>query len=267
MKINLEKFVNSILELINNASFLQEIKRIDGHQKYMNSTFYENGLSEVLNQIVYAIDFRDQSFIHLSKNVKEVFGLEYQYVIDNGPMSIYKHILPEDNELLGKDILRCITEIAEKEQGFEPENLRFAYSFRMKTDSGEIRCFLNKLTIIIFGEHGIPLVSVGTMTDVTHLHDKRELFCEGSRINSDGTVTIILHKVFPILDGNENYKLSGKELEVLKLVTEGRISKEIAALTHRSIQTIHTHRKNILKKMECNSITDAVLIARNLNWF
>lgn len=255
------------LELLNNIQFLKEIKRIDGYQKYMDASFYDNALSTVLNQIVYAIDFRTMSFIHLSKNVKEVFGLEYDYVSENGPMSIYKYISAEDNELLDKHVMRNITQCALREKDHEPENLRFAYNFRMTTDSGEVRCILNRLTILIYGEHGIPLVSVGTMTDITHLHKTPELFCEGSRINKDGSVSIILHKVFPIDNGSNDFNLSKKELEVLKMVVQGFISKEIAAKTNRSIQTIHTHRKNILRKMNCHNITEAVIIAKDQKWF
>lgn len=262
-----ERMVESVLKLINNSKFIKEIKFIDGYEKFLKSSYYDNSLSAVLNQLVYAIDFRNQSFIHLSKNVNEVFGLSYDEMIANGPMDLYKYILPEDNELLDKKILKCITEVALKEKDFEPENLRFAYNFRLKDSNGHQRCILNRFSVIIFGEYGLPLVFVGTMTDVTHLYDKRELFCEGTRVHKDGSTTEILYKVFPSLPKKNDFSLSKKEFEVLALVVKGYISKEIADKTNRSIETIHSHRKNIIKKMNCNNITDAVLIAKDLNWF
>lgn len=259
--------MGSVLELMQNSKFLKEIGRVKGYEKYLNANFYKNGLSGVLNQLVYAIDFRTMSYIHLSRNVKEVFGLEYDYVFRNGPMCIYQHILPEDNQLLDKKILKCITETSFAEKDFEPENLRFAYNFRLKTDTGEVRCVLNRFSIIIYGEEGIPMLIVGTMTNVSHMYNKRELFCEGTRLNADGTVSVILHQVFPLSQPENDCQLSKKEKEILTLVSKGYISKEIAEQTNRSIETIHTHRKNILKKMQCNNITEAVLKGKDLNWF
>jgi len=259
--------VDSVLKLMEDSKFRKEIKKIDGYEKYLNSSFYKGGMGGMLNQLEYAVDFREMSFIHLSKNVKEVFGLEYDFVKENGPLSIYNYVLDEDNELLDKSILKEISTVAFKEKDFEPENLRFAYNFRMKTKEGELRCILNRLTVIIYGDHGLPLVMVGTMTDVTHMCNKSKLFCEGSRINADGSISVILHKEFPVNKEKVNHNLSKKEAEVLKLVMDGHISKEIAAITSRSIETIHSHRKNIIKKLKCNSITDAVLLAKEGSWF
>ncbi|MFK8044766.1 MAG: LuxR C-terminal-related transcriptional regulator [Crocinitomicaceae bacterium] len=259
--------MDSVLQLLKDSKFRKEIKKIDGYEQYLNSSFYEGGLGGMLNQLEYAIDFRDMSFIHLSKNVKEVFGLEYEFLKTNGPMSIYDFIPDEDNQLLDREILKEVSIAADKEKDFEPENLRFAYNFRINTNNGKLRCILNRLTVIIYGDHGLPLVTVGTMTDVTHMCNENKLFCEGSRINADGTISVILHKEFPLLNKEKNHNLSKKEIEVLRLVMEGHISKEIAILTNRSIETIHSHRKNIIKKLKCNSITDAALLAKGGNWF
>lgn len=259
--------MDDAIKLINDSKFLKEIKFIDGYKNYLKSDFYKNNLSEVLHQLVYAIDFRSQSFIHLSKNVNQIFGFSYEEMIENGPMHLYKYVIEEDLELLNNKILSKLIDVGNHEKDFEPENLRFAYNFRIKKPNGEIRCLLNRFTIVIYGEHGVPLVLIGTMTDVTEFHDKNELFCEGMRIMDDGTTNKIFHQTYSISQFKNEYNLSKKEIEVLKLVLKGLISKEIADTTNRSIQTIHTHRKNILKKMDCNSMTEVVLIAKDQKWF
>jgi DNA-binding NarL/FixJ family response regulator len=50
--------------------------------------------------------------------------------------------------------------------------------------------------------------------------------------------------------------LSEREAEVLKLVLEGKSSTEIANLLYLSINTIHTHRRNILKKTGVKHVVD-----------
>lgn len=54
--------------------------------------------------------------------------------------------------------------------------------------------------------------------------------------------------------------LSDRESEVLKYVLEGKTSNEIADLLFISVNTVHTHRRNILKKTGAGSIIDLLRI-------
>ncbi len=49
-------------------------------------------------------------------------------------------------------------------------------------------------------------------------------------------------------------KLSTRELEIVKLVAEGKTSTEIGSLLFISPRTVDTHRNNILQKLELESI-------------
>lgn len=57
------------------------------------------------------------------------------------------------------------------------------------------------------------------------------------------------------------YMLSEREINVLKLVLEGKNSKEIASSLFISINTVHTHRRNILKKTGVRSVVDLLRIS------
>lgn len=50
--------------------------------------------------------------------------------------------------------------------------------------------------------------------------------------------------------------LTTREREVLQLLAEGMTVKEIASQLHRSIKTIHTHRKQIMEKLGIHSIAE-----------
>jgi DNA-binding NarL/FixJ family response regulator len=54
--------------------------------------------------------------------------------------------------------------------------------------------------------------------------------------------------------------LSKRESEILKHVLEGKTSSEIADLLFISVNTVHTHRRNILKKTGAGSIIDLLRI-------
>ena len=53
-------------------------------------------------------------------------------------------------------------------------------------------------------------------------------------------------------------KLSPREQEILALLCQGKSYKMIAAVLHLSTGTVHSHLKKIYKKLEVNSMTEAV---------
>jgi DNA-binding NarL/FixJ family response regulator len=55
--------------------------------------------------------------------------------------------------------------------------------------------------------------------------------------------------------------LSSREMEVLRLVSQGKANKEVAALLSITEETVKGHMKNILAKLNANDRTHAVTIA------
>lgn len=58
--------------------------------------------------------------------------------------------------------------------------------------------------------------------------------------------------------------LTSREKEILVLISEGRISKEIATKLNISINTVNRHRQNILEKLKVNNAIEAVWTANAL---
>lgn len=56
-------------------------------------------------------------------------------------------------------------------------------------------------------------------------------------------------------------RLSAREREVLKLVVDGRTSKEIAALLGVKPASVHTYRSRIMAKLEVNDLASLVRLA------
>lgn len=59
------------------------------------------------------------------------------------------------------------------------------------------------------------------------------------------------------------WRLSSRELEILRLIAEGRHNKEIARRLGISLRTVETHLNNVFSKMGVSSRTEAVLGALN----
>ena len=55
--------------------------------------------------------------------------------------------------------------------------------------------------------------------------------------------------------------LTPREREVVQLLAEGKSSKEVAAVLGLSVKTAETHRANIMRKLDCHSVTELVRYA------
>lgn len=63
----------------------------------------------------------------------------------------------------------------------------------------------------------------------------------------------------PFFDAfREKYRLSRRETQILKLISDGQLNRDIAEQLSLSIQTIETHRKNIHQKLQVTSRVDLI---------
>ena len=56
----------------------------------------------------------------------------------------------------------------------------------------------------------------------------------------------------------EGSVLTEREREIVQLLAEGRVNKEIASTLGISVKTVETHRAAIMRKLEISSIVDLV---------
>jgi DNA-binding NarL/FixJ family response regulator len=59
--------------------------------------------------------------------------------------------------------------------------------------------------------------------------------------------------------------LTSRELEVTRLLAEGKSSKEVAVALNISVKTAQTHRSNIMSKLDIHRISELVLYAARNN--
>jgi DNA-binding CsgD family transcriptional regulator len=58
--------------------------------------------------------------------------------------------------------------------------------------------------------------------------------------------------------------LSKREIQILQMVKEGLLSKEISTNLDISLHTVNTHRQRVLEKLGANNSMEAVVFASKL---
>ena len=62
-------------------------------------------------------------------------------------------------------------------------------------------------------------------------------------------------------NGATDIRLTPRQREIIQLLAEGRSNKEIAVALGLSVKTTETHRANIMRRLDCHSVTELVRYA------
>ncbi|WP_051205549.1 response regulator transcription factor [Salinimicrobium xinjiangense] len=132
-------------------------------------------------------------------------------------------------------------------------NYKVSYSYNLIDDYGRYRTMLMQATFISLSEGGIPRHVLSVHSDISHISPKAtenvsfiDLTGSNSYFNVDTR-----HGEFKTLYalGPEDVPpYSKREKEIIKLLSQGMESGEIAEKLHISTNTVATHRRNILRK-------------------
>ncbi|MGG5508021.1 MULTISPECIES: LuxR C-terminal-related transcriptional regulator [unclassified Myroides] len=87
---------------------------------------------------------------------------------------------------------------------------------------------------------------------IIHKIQDQTKFC----VQNDYKIFDKVHNIY--LDLNNDFNLTKRELEILTLIKEGFTSREISGMLNVSMNTILTHRKNILYKTNSTSFIELV---------
>lgn len=150
-----------------------------------------------------------------------------------------------------------IIDIFESEH-FKVDDLAMIHAFSPETNVVIITNNTFKddvLNVLNKGVNGFILkeCSEDEIIDAVYASSKGEKFFCGKVVDS------ILEKKLP--QNCEPLVLTDREIEVIRLIAEGYTTQQIANTLSRSIHTINTHRKNILKKLGLKKPSELIMYA------
>jgi DNA-binding NarL/FixJ family response regulator len=116
------------------------------------------------------------------------------------------------------------------------------------------------------------LNNIGIINIMLKTADREELFealaatLKGKKYYSNDLLDLLFEgndkKSLP----EEQGQLTNSELEIVRLISEGLTTKEIAARKYISYHTVITHRKNIFRKLGVSSVSELIMYALKSGW-
>ncbi len=195
----------------------------------------------------------------ISKNVKNIFGYEAQEYLEGGLPFNYSKMLPIHSAIISGTIYPIYLDYCKRfSENEEVKNLKFSYEYAVESKSGKILWSLHQCTIIKVDEKGNPTHNLFFISDINESKKDDLINFSISKKDQNGVYETIFSISYPTRTVD---LLSNRELQLLRLICDGKSTLDISALLNISVNTVKSHRKNILQKMELKNTFDLVKMA------
>lgn len=223
-----------------------------------DNTSYQISFDELTNSIIstgpfyfYIMDFFDMTLSHISPAIYEIQGFDSETVSFN---DILGAVHPEDIDFVAR-AEAFSTNFFYKKIGYEKLlNYKISYSFRFRVQNGEYVLFNHQSLMLSMDDNGGLGKSLNIHTRIDHLSNLNTY--KISFIGLSGEPSFM--NLSPDTENQDIKEFSKREIDIIKLLSNGLSNAEIAEKLFISALTVKKHRNNILAK--CDSKNTAQLI-------
>ncbi|WP_160152079.1 LuxR C-terminal-related transcriptional regulator [Microbulbifer sp. ALW1] len=200
----------------------------------------------------YIFDLYDLSLVHISPKVAEIHDLDPETVTFQ---DILNQVHPDDMPFVARAEEAAIRMFQDEIGIDKVKDYKISYCFRFRVKSGQYRLFSHQAVVLSTDNQGAISKALNIHTDISHLVSENNY--QLSLIGMNG------HPSYLNIDvegphssaQSNNPKFSEREISVIRLIAKGLTSAEIGRRLTLSEYTIKNHRKRILKKSDCQNMS------------
>lgn len=223
---------------------------LDKHIKVLET------LASIGNSGTGIFDFSKRKIIYYSPNFGSLLGYQPSDYQELGQYFFAGKIHPDDAVTLSKvglAILKLLYNLSIDER----LNYKHVFEYRMLNAQNKYVRLIEQYQVLELDAQGQMWLML-TIVDLSPNQDESKP-CKSQLLNFK------TGKMVPIEPSpNIQLELTKRELEILKLVKNGLLSKEISDQLSISVHTVNTHRQRFLEKLNANNSIEAVKFAARL---
>lgn len=214
-------------------------------------------LAETSNSLITVFDLFKKKHVFQSSNFETFLGYKKNEFEKGGEYFIDSKIHVDDYIALlqnGITLFELLTSITSEQR----LNCKLINEFRILNAS-------NRFIRIIEQQQTFELDKKGNVRLALSILD----ISPNQNINESLKAQILNFKtgeIIPLFQSKfkKNMTLTKREIDILNLVKDGKLSKEISDKLFISVHTVNTHRQKILEKLSVKNSMEAIKIASNL---
>jgi DNA-binding CsgD family transcriptional regulator len=251
----LETLGKEYYKLLGQQQFVEEYMDysvLDRHRLVLET------LSQVNNSGLTIFDLFRQEHVYTSYNFTEIFGYDLNAIQTQGNDYFNSRVHPDDFVGLlknGISIMQFFFRLPKEERpGYKLVN-----EYRILGSGGKYLRVIEQHQALELDNLGNVWLTLGVI-DISP--DQTDFPGIRSQIFNYKTGEVVALTPAP---GHEDHvSLSSREKQVLQLVKDGLLSKEISEKLSISVHTVNTHRQRIMEKLGANNSLEAIAYASRL---
>jgi len=205
------------------------------------------------------VDYSTFNYIFLTDNLSHL-DIDRRLALQEGVPHIIKMFHPDEISIVFEKIIPAVISFLGKQgDPYHLKNAKAAFTTRLRLKTGEYRWFVHQMRTIYSDENNTPLLGLKSLFEVEGIKSSAHLDLILSIRDQDTIYQTVHESSFPIV--SKESVLSAREMEILQLISAGKTSKEIAHILGISINTVHNHRGNIMKKKNGVSMPATIFTA------
>ena len=198
---------------------------------------------------------QDLSFEFVSKNIEACIGINKHVLEEKGMRYLWSLMHPDDIDkwLQALDGLMKFTlaEIPEEDRSL----MSYTWNYRIKNHEGKYVNVIQNTTPLEFDETNKPIIGLAHYT-VLDSEISLEVCASAKRLNANNEYETVYFNTYSQKLLSEG--ISNRERDIIRLLVLNKTSKEIADSLSISPNTVDTHRRNILKKLNISSTGELI---------
>lgn len=199
----------------------------------------------------YVVDFTDMSLSNIHSALPEILGLDTEKLQFG---DILEAIHPDDVNLVAQMERTCGQFFFHNIPQEKYLRYKSSYNFRMRLKDGKYALFNHQALLLTLAPDGGFGKAINIHTRIDHLTETNN-HCF-SIIGLDGEPSFLNN---PLEEAPKQLmRFSAKEIEVIRHLSEGLDSEDIAGCMFISPHTVKQHRKNILEKSGCRNVAQLI---------
>lgn len=229
-----------------NLSPIDRLEEVEKHKHLINH----------INGFVVICNYTTGQYEYISDGIKTYLGYDVvNYSNDQLTNFIFSIIHEADKAFMLQTFAPVVFNfIKENIKEIPATDLRYACSIRMKNIQGTYQWYLNDTVVIEASSDGAPLRTLITCTNIDAFKKDEQVYYNIQKKGASGLYEVLLEGFAE--NQSDRFNLTHRETEIIKFIGNGYTNQQIAQQLFVTINTVKTHRKNIMRKTKCRGIAE-----------
>ncbi len=213
-------------------------------------------LALINNSYITIFDHYTQGHVLACYGPNNILGLEMKFDEKGNNVYFHPQIHPDDYEIIekaGMAMINFANALPEKKMMFD---YKLVNELRIMNAKGKYIRVVEQFQVLETDVNGNLWLSL-SVVDISPDQQNETALSQVVNFRSGELFS-------PPVSNNDVPNLSSRELEILNMVKQGFYSKEISGKLSISVNTVNTHRQNILTKLNASNSIEAVRYASKL---